>query len=189
MHTTYIIFFFIIILPRILFILFFPEYGGDYEIYTTVAKNILNGCGVSLSDPLSEQCIPHFGGNHGPGYPLFISIGWLIFNNSDTAIRIMQSIIFSISCLWLLKSIYMLTKNKNTMIIIGLIIAFSPLLMAWPRYLQTETLSLAATIYLIAEIIISLSIKRIRIIPIGLALIFATWILSLIHISEPTRPY
>ena len=95
MHTTYIIFFFIIILPRILFILFFPEYGGDYEIYTTVAKNILNGCGVSLSDPLSEQCIPHFGGNHGPGYPLFISIGWLIFNNSDTAIRIMQSIIFS----------------------------------------------------------------------------------------------
>ena len=176
MHTTYIIFFFVIILPRILFILFFPEYGGDYEIYTTVAKNILNGCGVSLSDPLSEKCIPHFGGNHGPGYPLFISIGWLIFNNSDTAIRIMQSIIFSISCLWLLKSIYMLTKNKNTMIIIGLIIAFSPLLIAWPRYLQTETLSLAATIYLIAEIIISLSLKRIRVIPIGLALIFATWI-------------
>ena len=47
MHTTYIIFFFIIIFPRLIFILMFPENGGDYEIYTTVAKNILNGCGVS----------------------------------------------------------------------------------------------------------------------------------------------
>ena len=93
MHTTYIVFFFIIILPRLGFIFFFPEDGGDYEIYTTVAKNILNGCGVSLSNPLTEECLPHFGGNHGPGYPLFISLVWLVFNVSDYAVRIIQSII------------------------------------------------------------------------------------------------
>ena len=98
MHTTYIIFFFIIILPRLGFVFFFPEAGGDYEIYTTVAKNILNGCGVSLSDPLTQECIPHFGGNHGPGYPLFISLIWSVFNDSDYAIRIIQSIIYSLSC-------------------------------------------------------------------------------------------
>ena len=67
MHTTYIIFFFIILFPRLGFIFLFPETGGDYEIYTTVAQNILNGCGVSLSNPATNDCIPHFGGNHGPG--------------------------------------------------------------------------------------------------------------------------
>ena len=176
MHTTYIVFFFIITFPRILFTLFYPELGGDYEIYTTVAENILNGCGVSLSNPLTKECIPHFGGNHGPGYPLFISLVWATFDHSDLAIRIIQSIIYSISCLWLIRSIYILTNNKKPMIIIGLILAFSPLLIAWPRYVQTETLSLAATIYLIAEIVTSLSIKKIRIISISIALIFATWI-------------
>ena len=58
--------FFIIILPRILFIILFPELVGEYEIYTTIAENILNGCGISLSNPLTDECVPHFGGNHGP---------------------------------------------------------------------------------------------------------------------------
>jgi len=176
MHTTYIIFFFIIIFPRLIFILIFPENGGDYEIYTTVAKNILNGCGVSLSNPITSECIPHFGGNHGPGYPLFIATIWSFFNNSDNAVRVIQTIIYSISCIYLIRSIYILTKHKKPAIIIGIILTLSPLLVAWPRYLQTETLSLAATIYLISEIILSISEKRIRIITISIALIFATWI-------------
>lgn len=176
MHTTYIIFFFIILLPRILFIFLFPEYGGDYEIYTTVAKNILNGCGVSLSDPLSEQCIPHFGGNHGPGYPLFLSVVWALFNNSDYSVRIIQGILYSLSCTWLLYSAYLFTKNKKIILYLAFILALSPLLVAWPRYVQTETLSIAATIYLLAELLLSLSKNKIRIFTIALALIFATWI-------------
>ncbi len=176
MHTTYIIFFLTIIFSRLLFIFIFPENGGDYEIYTTVAKNILNGCGVSLSDPLTPECIPHFGGNHGPGYPLFIAIVWSIFNYSDYAVKIIQTIIYSFSCIYLIRSIFILTKDKKTIIYIGIILAFSPLLIAWSRYLQTETLSLAATIFLIAEIVLSLSEKKIRIIGVALALIFATWI-------------
>jgi len=176
MHTIYIVFFIIILVPRILFILFYPELGGDSEIYTTVAENILSGCGVSLSNPLTEECVPHFGGNHGPGYPLFISLVWKVFNHSDLAVRIIQSIIYSISCLWLIRSAYLLTNNKKLLTVVGLLLALSPLLIAWPRYVQTETLSLAATIYLLAEIILSLSIKKIRVISISLALIFATWI-------------
>ena len=176
MHTTYIIFFFIILLPRLLFILLFPEYGGDYEIYTTVAKNILNGCGVSLSDPLSEKCIPHFGGNHGPGYPFFLSVVWALFNNSDYSVRIIQGILYSLSCTWLLYCTYLLANNKKIILYLAFILAFSPLLVAWPRYVQTETLSIAATIYLLAELLLSLSKNKIRIFTIALALIFATWI-------------
>ena len=174
--TTYITFFFIIIFTRALFIIFFPADGGDYEIYSTVAQNILNGCGVSLSNPLTNDCIPHFGGNHGPGYPFFLSIIWSFFNNSDYAVRFFQTIIYGIACLWLIRASYILTDHKLSSIIIGFLLAFSPLLIAWPRYIQTETLSVAATIFLLAEIVLSLSIKKIRIFTIGIALIFATWI-------------
>jgi hypothetical protein len=176
MHTTYITFFFIILFSRTLFIIFFPADGGDYEIYTTVALNILNGCGVSLSNPLTKECIPHFGGNHGPGYPLFLSIVWSIFNHSDYAVRFIQTIIYSIASLWLIRATYILTRNKNNLIVIGLLLTFSPLLIAWPRYVQTETLSIAATIFLLAELILSLSAKKIRILTIGISLILATWI-------------
>ena len=176
MHTTYIIFFCIIILSRLIFVFLFPENGGDYEIYTTVAKNILNGCGVSLSDPNTKECIPHFGGNHGPGYPVFIALIWSIFNNSDYMVKIIQTIIYGISCIYLIRSVHILSNNNKCSIFIGILLALSPLLIAWPRYLQTETLSLAASIYLIAEIILSLSKKQIRIIPIAIALIIATWI-------------
>jgi len=176
MHTTYIIFFFIIILPRIFFIIFFPELGGDYEIYTTVAENILKGCGVSLSDPLNDICIPHFGGNHGPGYPLYLSIVWYIFNHSDYAVRILQTIIYGISSIWLIRATQILCDNRYTSYAVGLLLAISPLLIAWPRYVQTETLSMAATILLLAEIVLSFYFKKIRILTIGLVLIFATWI-------------
>ena len=176
MHTTYIVFFFTIIFFRALFIIFFPASGGDYEIYTTVAENILNGCGVSLSDPLTAECIPHFGGNHGPGYPLYLSGVWYIFNHSDYAARFIQSVIYSLCSIWLIRATYKLTNNNKTCIILGLLLVFSPLLIAWPRYVQTETLSIAATILLIAELILSLSAKKIRIIGVGIALIFATWI-------------
>ena len=176
MHTTYIIFFFVIAFPRIFFIIFFPETGGDYEIYSTVAKNILNGCGVSLSDPLTNECIPHFGGNHGPGYPLFISTIWFISDSSNYLVRITQTFIYSLSCLWLMRSIHLLYNKKNIVIILGFVLAMSPLLIAWPRYIQTETLSIAATIFLLAELILSIVNKKIRIISIAVALILATWI-------------
>jgi hypothetical protein len=176
MNNSYIIFFFIIFLPRLSFIILFPETGGDYEIYTTVAKNILNGCGVSLSDPLTDECLPHFGGNHGPGYPFFLSSVWLIFNNSDYAVRIIQSMIYCAACIRLLHAIFILNNNKKIILYLFFILSLSPLLVAWPRYVQTETLSIAATIFLLAELVLSISKNKIRIISIGLALIFATWI-------------
>ena len=176
MHTTYIIFFFVILFPRIGFIFLFPETGGDYEIYTTVAKNILKGCGVSLSNPLTNDCVPHFGGNHGPGYPFFISMVWSIFNYSDNAVRIIQSIVYSGAGIYLLHSTYVLTKNKKIILYLLFVLALSPLLVAWPRYVQTETLSIAASIYLLSELMLSLFKNKIKIISIALALIFATWI-------------
>ncbi len=176
MTQLYLIIFTINILPRAIFIYFFPETGGDYEIYTTVAKNIVNGCGVSLSDPTLADCVPHFGGNHGPGYPLFISLIWSIFNFSDDMVRYVQAIIYGISCVWLSYSLFQFSGEKKSILIVGIIVALSPLLIAWPRYVQTETLALASSIWVLAEILLSISKNKIRIITIALSLIFATWL-------------
>ena len=109
---------------------------------------------MSLSNPLTNDCVPHFGGNHGPGYPFFISMVWSIFNYSDNAVRIIQSIVYSGVGIYLLHSTYVLTKNKKIILYLLFILALSPLLVAWPRYVQTETLSIAAAIYLLSELIL-----------------------------------
>lgn len=176
MIQLYLIIFFISIIPRFFFIYFFPETGGDYEIYTTVAKNIVNGCGVSLSLPGTTDCVPHFGGNHGPGYPIFISLVWSIFNFSDYMVRYIQAIIYGFACIWLSYCIYKYSGKKRSIIIIGIITGLSPLLIAWPRYVQTETLALAASIWVLGEIFLSLSKNKIRIYTVALSLIIATWI-------------
>ena len=79
-NHIFLFIFFLSFLSRLIFVIFFPETGGDSEIFITVAKNILRGCGVSLSDPASNECIPHFGGNHGPGYDIFMASVWYLFD-------------------------------------------------------------------------------------------------------------
>ena len=176
MIQLYFLIFIINIFPRFFFIYLFPETGGDYEIYTMVAKNIVNGCGVSLSETGLGNCVPHFGGNHGPGYPLFISLIWSIFNFSDHMVRYTQAIIYGFSCLFLSYSLFKYSGEKKAILIVGVITALSPLLLAWPRYVQTETLALASCIWVLAEIFLSLSKNKIRIFTTALALIVASWI-------------
>ena len=100
-------------LVRLVFIFLFPETGGDYDIYSTVAKNILRGCGVSLSDPYSDDCVPHFGGNHGPGYDFFIAIIWYFFEQSNSAVRIIQTFIYCFFCFYLLSALRKYIEEKK----------------------------------------------------------------------------
>ena len=47
MSKIYIIVALLAIFPRLIFVFLFPdESSGDWAIYSTVAENILNGCGV-----------------------------------------------------------------------------------------------------------------------------------------------
>ena len=54
--------------------------------------------------------------------------------------------------------------------------ALSPLQVAWPRYTQTETLTLAAVILTYAEILASFAEGRLRALPLGLAVVAATFV-------------
>ncbi len=171
-----IIIFFSCLIARLFFIIFFPTTGGDYEIYETVAENILRGCGVSLSDPYGKDCIPHFGGNHGPGYDFFLAFVWFFFGKSGIAVRLTQCVIYCCAVLYTMSAIKRLTKDDRISFYVGLVLSLSPLLIAWPRYLQTETLALASVLFLIAELINSYREKKIRILSLALAITIATWI-------------
>ena len=157
------------------FVLALPESGGDGLVYMLVANNILNGCGVSMSEQGVVACVPHFGGHQGPGYPAFIALIWSLSGNSDLAVRLVQTTLYVISILYLVNGLHRYTSSLNQALIVGLVLAVSPLHVAWPRFILSETLALSGTLWVFAELVKSLHTKRLHIIPIGLALITATF--------------
>jgi hypothetical protein len=166
-------------IPRLLFIILAPEAIGDGKLYLNVAENILAGCGVSISGiftPGYDGCIPHFGGNQGPGYPAFIAGVWWISGHSDFAVRVAQGMIYITSLVYLVGAIHRYTFSSKLALFSGLILAISPLQVAWPRFIFTETLALAGTLWLFAELIKSLHESKLRVIPIAFALILSTFI-------------
>ena len=187
MIKVYLLVAILAIAARLLFVFLFPGSGGDWDIYSTVAENILNGCGVSLSDPLTLECVPHFGGNQLPGYPAFVALLWGLFDHKDTAVRLAQVFIYVLSLLWLVRAVYVYTFSKRIALMVGIVMAISPLQIAWPRYTQTETLALASTIIVLAELLYSLAYKRLRIFPLALALSFAIFVrLDSVLLTIPT---
>jgi 4-amino-4-deoxy-L-arabinose transferase-like glycosyltransferase len=187
MTKIYLIVALLAIVTRLIFVFLFPGSGGDWDIYSTVAENILNGCGVSLSDPESATCVPHFGGNQLPGYPAFIALVWEVFDHKDAAIRLAQTFIYVASLLWLVRSVYIYTLSTRIALLVGFVMAISPLQIAWPRFTQTETLALAATILVLAELLYSLAYKRLRIFSLAVALSFAMFIrLDSVLLTIPT---
>ena len=176
MNKIYIAIFAIAFILRLYFIVYFPELAGDGHTYKLVAMNILSGCGVSMSLPDSNECIPHFGGNQGPGYPLFIAIISVLSEKSDLIVRIVQAALCSLSISYLTFAIFKYNLNKRTAIIVGLVIAISPLGVAWPRYILTEGLALAATCWVFAELLRSLKSKELKVMPLAVGLIVATFV-------------
>ena len=176
MSNIYLLVLLFTLITRLVFIIYLPTGGGDWIIYSTVAENILSGCGVSLSTPGSGECAPHFGGNQGPGYPVFIFLSWLVSGHVDMYVRLFQLSFFIIALLYMVYAIKIYTSSFKVALWTGMVLALSPLGVAWPRYLQTETLVLAGTLWIFAELLLSLHKGKIRIIPVVIALVLTTFI-------------
>jgi hypothetical protein len=160
---------------RLAFAFAFPTGGGDWDMYSTVAENILRGCGVSLSPPDGAECVPHFGGNHLPGYPAFVALVWRLSAQSDMAVRVVQVLLYALALLRLMVATERYAGSRPALIV-GLVMALSPLQTAWPRYTQTETLTLAAVIWVFAELMASFAERRLRVAPIALGIVVATFL-------------
>lgn len=161
---------------RLFFVYKYPSAIGDASVYLTVARNIfLNGC-VSLSIPESAECLPHWGGNQLPGYPAFIAASWALLGESNTVVRWMQALVSGASLLYLAWTAALWSKSQKFGLIVGLVLALSPTTAGWSRHLFTESLAIAATAWVFAEIIRSFAEKRLRVLPIGLGLAVAVFV-------------
>ncbi|MBF0380051.1 MAG: glycosyltransferase family 39 protein [Magnetococcales bacterium] len=152
--------------PRLLSAYYAPLFDSSDFIwsYKIVAENIYQSGCVSQSIIVGE-CKPHWGGNQLPGYPLFIAVVWKMFNHSNLAILIVQSTLLSLAITYLF---YVLTirftkQHKIIPFAVASLLIISPLVLVFSRVPETEILTIALRILLIAILIRSITINRLLI--------------------------
>jgi hypothetical protein len=156
--------------PRLFLAVFHLEVASDAVVYGTVASNILtNGC-VSLADPATGICTPHWGGNQFPGFPAFIAMVWFVFPESWIAVALLQGVVFSFAATYLWFSLDRYLNSPTGAMVSALVVALSPLSTPWARFILADTLSLAVVVVVTAELIRSLEQGKLRIPVLGVAL-------------------
>lgn len=133
--------------------IFVPGIGGDTIAYKNVALNIINNFCISLSDPKSGECVPHWGGNHLPGYPSFLAVNYLLFGQNDTFPKATTIIFVQGSILILSYKMKQYNFSIATILITFAILSFSPLHLAQSRFLLTEYLIIGLNIFLMAQLL------------------------------------
>jgi len=134
-----------------------------------VALNILhNGC-VSMSDPTLGACVPHWGGNQLPGYPAFIALSWFLTGAWAPAPLVAQALAYAAAATYVVRALIQTGSSARVVIAGTAVLVFSPTLVAWPRMLLTETLALAAALWVLGIVIRSYSDRRIPTLELGLA--------------------
>jgi len=160
---------------RALLILYAQKNGGDWGGYERFADNILHGNGFSFSEPSSSVIVPSSGGYY-PVFPAFIALVWLLFGKSVMAVLWAQLALQILALYWLLNSLLKLTNNIKLVIGAGVLLALSPLTVGWSRFPLTESLAITASMWFLAEIINSLVVKKLRILPLAAALAASIYI-------------
>ena len=140
--------------------------SGDWYLYSRMAENILRGCGVSLSEPDSGVCVPHFGGNGLPGYPIFIAAVWFLFGSTKAAVLWAQVVV---SALAVPRLAYGASRMSGPTagLLCGLVAALSPLQAFMVRFPLTEALTIATVNWLLAELALSIAERRLRVLPLA----------------------
>ena len=168
-----------IALALAVFALPFPRAGGDTPNYITVADNILFNHCVSRSRPESGACEPHWGGNQFPGYPALIALAGLLSGRSqgdpanrlETPVILLNVLLLSLAA-WrfaaVARNAFQLRQRDAVLVLV--VLCALPLHVAFAKFLLTETLALAATIWLFAELLASLHTGRLRIATLAMAL-------------------
>ena len=152
------------------------QISGDSFLYMGVARNIAENFCVSLSDPSGGVCAPHWGGNQLPGYPAFMAAVWWVSGGEFKFVPPAQSLVFAVAAAVLAAALRRAGAEANAVRLVVLVLAVSPSLVGWPRMLLTETLSAAAAIWLLAELVKSVAERRPRIVPTAIAMAIGIFI-------------
>jgi hypothetical protein len=161
----------IAVLPRLIMIwLGGIHAGGDSKVYLIVAENIhSNGC-VSMSTPSTGECLPHWGGNQLPGYPAFIAAAWTLMGHSLTSVVVAQSLVTAIAIAFVGDAVRRTSAPTWVSWPVVITLGVSPSLVGWSRSILTESLSIALALTLLALLIRSFAVRRLKTLPIAIAL-------------------
>lgn len=162
-------------ISRLLLIVFFRADAGDTPTYELFATNILRGCGLSFSDPASTDCVLTSGG-YFPGYPAFMAFIWMLFGKSVYPVLIGQLVCYLLALNWLLTALMRLTNSNRAVFAAGMLLALSPLQIGWFRFVLTEPLAIAVATWFFAELVISISDRKLRKYHLALALSISVYI-------------
>jgi len=164
---------------------------ADAKDYIIAANSILQ----DFSYPRQSLALPFF---RPPLYSFFISLIWLVFQDSIAAVKIAQAILHGLTCWFIYKIVFEIFKNKKLGAFCSLICAFNPLLLFHTTEIQTETLHtflIAAAVFLLTKILYQDKISfplaltlgfvfgvaalcRPSALPIGLIIIFTLFVLK-----------
>ncbi|KGG00270.1 MULTISPECIES: hypothetical protein [Prochlorococcus] len=149
-RSKWIIIFFLLVLPRIIYIYFNSITTADSLFYLEVAENINQGCGFAFTDNLGE-CQPLSGG-YFPAYPYFIwflkSIGF-----TDKMIPSLVSILAISSVIYLSNTLLKYGLEEKKIYTLIFMIGFSPISFGYSRYLLIEPVLYIFSVLLLAEFI------------------------------------
>lgn len=148
-----------------------PYLTPDSRAYIRVAENIYTNFCVSRLDPASGECVPLWGaGNQPPGYPAFIATAWRLDGKSLLPVLVLQSIAASATIGWLTWSLLVLMRRGDMALVAGCVLALSPLEIGFSRAVLTEELATTTTLWVLAELFLSLAAGRLRLLTLGTAL-------------------
>ncbi|NQV80717.1 MAG: hypothetical protein HQ495_09190 [Alphaproteobacteria bacterium] len=96
-----------------------------------------------------------------------------LFGPAIAPVLILQAIVYALAAAYLAVSVARGPTGTWGGLLVALVVAFSPVQIGWPRFLLTESLALAGTLWVFAECLRSFDQKRFRTLPIAAAMLLA----------------
>jgi hypothetical protein len=150
-----------------------PMITEDSKFFVLLADNMnINHC-YSVSNLQLAECKPSWG-SQPPGYPVFIALVRRLVGTDPLQVVFAQTTVFALAAATALWAFYSWHKSVAALLGSLLMLAFSPVSVAWPRWVLTETLAAAAGLWVFAALFRSLGARRMRVITAALAIAGAT---------------
>jgi hypothetical protein len=118
------------LLLRLGFIFLVPQekvLSGDQVQYETIAMNITTGHGFSLIPGVPTP-------RRAPAYPYFLTLVYLVFGHSFTAVRVLQVVLSALTCTLLYKIAREISDESTAAIAAWLLVVY------WPLYIYCGAL-------------------------------------------------
>ena len=149
-RNKWIIIFFLLFIPRVIYIIFNSVKTDDSFFYFDVAENIGKGCGFSFTNN-SGEC-QFLTGGYFPAFPYLI---WFLkyIGLGDKFIPIIVSILAIISVFYLLFTLHKNGLKQEKTYALALILGISPIAFGYSRYILIEPILYVFSVLLLAEFI------------------------------------